>query len=77
MEKRYKSPLQKLVNFFEDSRDKWKEKCQKAKADIKGYKKRIIFLEESKANLKQQLSDLKEENKTLQSQLGEGSKKKT
>ena len=29
--KRYKSPIHKLLRFFERSRDGWKAKCQAAK----------------------------------------------
>jgi len=33
--KRYKSPIHKLLRFFERSRDGWKAKCQAAKARVK------------------------------------------
>jgi len=33
--KRYKSPIHKLLRFFERSRDRWKAKCQAAKARVK------------------------------------------
>ena len=74
----FKSPIKKLIVFFKSSRDKWKEKCKQAMLDIRSLKKRIEFLETSKAELKSQLKELKTQNKQLQSYLNqsEGSKKK-
>ena len=74
----FKSPVKKLTVFFKNSRDKWKEKCKQAMLDIRSQKKRIEFLETSKAELKSQLKELKEQNKQLQNDLqkSEGSKKK-
>ena len=34
-ERKYKSPIHKLLPFFERSRDGWKEKCRAAKSRIK------------------------------------------
>jgi hypothetical protein len=75
----FKSPVKKLTVFFQNSRDKWKEKCKQAMLDIRSQKKRIGFLESSKAELKSQLKELKAQNKQLQNDLNkfEGSKKKT
>ena len=74
----FKSPVKKLIAFFKNSRDKWKEKCKQAMLEIRSLKKRIEFLETSKAELKSQLKELKAEKKQLQSGLNksEGSKKK-
>jgi gas vesicle protein len=58
MEDRFKSPVYKLVNFFKKSRDRWKERAKKSIQDIKGYKKRIEFLETSKASLKEKNKEL-------------------
>jgi hypothetical protein len=75
----FKSPLKKLTVFFKKSRDKWKGKCKQAMLDIRSQKKRIEFLETSKAELKSQLRKLKTQNKQLQNDLNksEGSKKKS
>ncbi|MEO8496813.1 MAG: hypothetical protein ABI614_17220 [Planctomycetota bacterium] len=37
----FRSPLRKLVAFFERSRDNWKEKCQSAKYELKLLKRRL------------------------------------
>jgi len=39
--KTYKSPQRKLVPFFAQSRDQWKEKCREAKASLKQLKKKV------------------------------------
>jgi hypothetical protein len=39
--KAYKSPQRKLVPFFAQSRDQWKEKCRGAKASLKQLKKKV------------------------------------
>ncbi len=78
MMENFKSPVKKLTAFFKKSRDKWKEKCKQAMLDIRSLKKRIDFLETSKAELKSQLKALKEKNKQLLNDLNksEDSKKK-
>jgi len=55
----YKSPLKKLVQFFQESRDNWKKKAQAAKQALKLARNRIRFLEESKAKLKAEVNRLK------------------
>jgi septal ring factor EnvC (AmiA/AmiB activator) len=74
----FKSPVKKLTVFFKQSRDKWKEKCKQAMLEIRSQKKRIEFLETSKAELKSELKELKAQNKQLQNVLNksEDSKKK-
>jgi hypothetical protein len=69
MEDHYKSPIKKLVVFFEESRNKWKEKTIATKAQLKIAKNRIKFLESTKYELKMQLKMLKEENKKLEMQI--------
>jgi len=76
MELNYKSPLRKLVSFFEISRDKWKEKAQKYKQKVKLQRNRIKFLEESKAKLKQNVVELKKRLAELNVDQKETSKKK-
>lgn len=74
----FKSPVKKLTVFFKHSRDKWKEKCKQAMLDIRSQKKRIEFLETSKAELKSRLKELKAQNKQLQDDIkkSEAGKKK-
>jgi len=56
--KTYKSPIRKLVRFFEKSRDQWKTKCLEAKATAKGLKHRIGYLEQSKMEWKTKAKEL-------------------
>jgi len=60
-EKMYKSPVKKLVRFFEQSRDRWKAKSQAAKVKVKYLQNRIRFLERSKADMKSQVQALEAE----------------
>jgi hypothetical protein len=69
MEDNYKSPLKKLVTFFEMSRDQWKKKAVKAKIKNKLCQNRIKFLEMSKASLKTQNKELKNEKEKLLQEL--------
>ena len=41
----FRSPLRKLVAFFRASRDRWKEKCQRAKYELKLLKRRCAKLQ--------------------------------
>ena len=79
MEDGFKSPAYKLIKFFKKSRDKWKERAKQSIQDIKGYKKRIEFLEESKASLKEKnkelMKKLQEKNNELSTYLKESKKK--
>jgi len=51
-EKKYKSPLKKLVKFFEESRDKWKEKYVEKSKELKRVTNRIYDLETRKEHWK-------------------------
>jgi hypothetical protein len=44
----FRSPLAKLVNFFQRSRDKWKEKCKAAKRQNKSLKLCLAKMKESR-----------------------------
>lgn len=57
----YKSPLRKLVRFFEKSRNQWKAKCREAKKIVKRLENRVRFLETSKACLKDRVKVLEAE----------------
>lgn len=51
----FRSPLRKLVVFFQASRDNWKEKCQQVKYQFKLLKRRFENLQKNR-NLWQQRS---------------------
>ena len=46
--KKYKTPVSKLIRFFEKSRDKWRTKTKEAKYQIKLLRKRNKYLEKNK-----------------------------
>ncbi len=54
----YKSPKRKLVRFFEKSRNKWKDKCQQAKYQIKLLRNKIRYLENNKTIYKERVKEL-------------------
>ena len=57
----YKSPMRKLVKFFENSRDSWKTKCQEAKYKVKILQNKVRYLEKRKAELNKRVKELEEE----------------
>ena len=87
----FRSPLRKLVAFFEASRDKWKTKCQQAKYELKLLKRRFEHLqrnrdlwqqryreaEAGREQLQAQREHLHDRNLRLQAQVGAISPKKT
>ena len=71
MESHYKSPTHKLVSFFENSRDQWRDKTKTSKADIKNLKKKLQYAHETKSDLKMKNKSLKEEINTLKNKMAE------
>lgn len=65
---KFKSPIRKLVTFFKGSRDKWKSKCQDAKYQIKLLKKRLLYMEKRRAELKWKIKTLEKELESSQTQ---------
>ena len=57
----YKSPIRKLVKFFENSRDSWKSKCQEAKYKVKMLQNKVRYLEKRKAELNKRVKELEKE----------------
>ncbi len=62
----YRSPKHKLLRFFEKSRDKWKDRCKESKDQIRYYRNRTQFLEESKKEYKQRAIELEGRVKELE-----------
>ena len=60
-DKKYKSPLRKLVKFFEKSRDNWKAKYQELKYKMKLMQNKIRYLEKRKTQLNQRIKELQQE----------------
>jgi len=66
---KYKSPLRKLVKFFENSRDNWKQKYQQARKDIKSLKNKRYYQQQKQRSQEQRLMVLSMENKALRASL--------
>ena len=60
-DKEFKSPVHKLVKFFEKSRDNWKLKYKAEKAENKRLKNQVYKLGLSKQKLKGETNRLKEQ----------------
>ena len=78
----YRSPQRKLVTFFAQSRDQWKEKCRGAKASLKQLKKKVQRGEvrhrrqhERLQALAREVTQLQAENRKLAEALAAGEKK--
>lgn len=69
--KEYRSPIVKLARFFERSRDKWKEKCLKAKRRVKRLQTNVSDLEASRERWKQEAKKARAEVARLQAALEE------
>lgn len=55
--RRFRSPLAKLVRFFERSRDKWKQKFRDAKVAMKRLSNQVRAVERSRARWRQLARD--------------------
>jgi chromosome segregation ATPase len=68
-QKEYKSPVRKLVAFFEKSRDSWKTKYMEAKYSAKILKNQVRYLKSRKRELKERVQTLEGELLELRSRL--------
>jgi uncharacterized coiled-coil DUF342 family protein len=68
-QKTYRSPLNKLVRFFEKSRDGWKEKCQAAKRKAKTLLNHVATLKKSRNHWKAQARQHRDEVQRLRLEL--------
>jgi hypothetical protein len=64
-QREYKSPLRKLVTFFELRSSQWKEKYQSSKQSVKQLSNRVRYLESSKEQWKQKAQNLERELRSL------------
>jgi chromosome segregation ATPase len=65
----YTSRPKLLLDFFKRSRDKWKQKCKQAKAELKLAKNQNRAVEKSRANWRSRAKELKAEVERLQQEL--------
>ncbi len=74
-EKEYKSPLKKLVKFFEKSRDKWKSKYFEKKKELKRAKNQINDLKHRKEDWKDRAIKAESKLKEINMDYSEAKKK--
>ena len=60
-DKKYKSPLRKLVKFFEKSRNNWRAKYQELKYKMKLMQNKTRYMEKRKTQLNQRIKELQQE----------------
>jgi len=72
----YKSPLKKLVVFFEKSRDSWKEKYMGKKIELKRAKNQINDLKQRKESWKERAIKAEEELEKKTIELSKPKKKR-
>jgi hypothetical protein len=71
----YRSPVSKLLPFFERSRDKWKAKCKVAKRENKSLKTRLAKMKESRDRWRAKAQALKDGLPAEGVSVGEDSKR--
>ena len=64
----FRSPLRKLVAFFQTSRDKWKAKCQQVKYEFKLLKRRFENLRKNRDLWQQHYREAEAGREQLQAQ---------
>ena len=69
--KQHRSPIKKLVKFFEQSRDNWKAKCLEAKRRVKLLHTKVADLRASRERWKQEAKQLRAELEQLREELEE------
>ena len=69
--KQYRSPIRKLVKFFEQSRDNWKTKCLETKRRVKLLHTKVADLQASRQRWKQEAKELRGELAQLREELEE------
>ena len=58
-----------LTNSFRKSRDNWKRKCQKAKAEVKSFRDRMRDLELSRSRWRDDAEEAQREKQRLQEEI--------
>jgi len=73
--KTYKSPLKRLVKFFEESRDRWKSKYFEKSKELKRAKNQINDLKQRKEGWKERAKKAEDELNEINSKPLEAKKK--
>ena len=69
--KLFKTPVRKLLRFFEKSRDGWKSKCQEAKRQCKKLQNQTRAVEKSREHWKERARQYERELRDLKKQSSE------
>lgn len=77
MSENYLSPIRKLIPFFVNSRDQWKEKCKLAKQETKRLKNNYNYMKKTNQELKDQISELKNKILSLEIEIKKNSNNKS
>jgi peptidoglycan hydrolase CwlO-like protein len=67
----FRSPLRKLVRFFQHSRDSWKGKCQDAKKQCKLMGNQVRAVEKSRAEWRSRAEQSEQRVRELEQELAE------
>jgi len=65
----FRSPLRKLARFFRASRDRWKEKCQQSKVELKRLGNQLRAVEKSRTHWKQRFREQQQKVRELGKEL--------
>jgi len=68
-DREFRSPVRKLVALFHASRDKWKQKCQQAKYELKLLKRRYANLKKNHDRWEQQYREAESQRQQLQTEV--------
>lgn len=71
MEQAYKSPVTKLLRFFETSRDQWKTKHHELKAELKLAYNQVRAVEKSREMWRERAEESAERVRQLEAELAE------
>ncbi len=71
MEQAYKSPVMKLVRFFQTSRDQWKEKHHEVKAELKLAHNQVRAVEKSREMWRERAEESAQRVRQLEAELAE------
>jgi chromosome segregation ATPase len=71
MEQAYKSPVTKLLRFFEASRDQWKKKHHELKAELKLAHNQVRAVEKSREIWRERAEDSAQRVRQLEAELAE------
>ncbi len=67
----FKSPLRILVRSFRRSRDNWKQKCLRAKKDIKRFKNKASDAVKGRDQWKRKFERMQERTESLEAELAQ------